>query len=294
MGRGYWVEEGFVWNHSYLDWFPNLDFSLWSNDTVSHLASAIGNSLFTDAPSVNNKGGQFARACVEVFAGEELLDKVLVKVEDGSNTIKFIPVSYVGNRKRAPSSVHTLVTTKGLIQMLSEKMGNLRHARKVSVRRTLKLIKFWNHRKILFQRNQSLLMMFPSQWRLVQTLIRKPLRKTLQSHVTSPPPSLIYIPQSLQGRRQLRIMSVFNRESPGQEVQNSNWFYPLSLEEVWEAEQVQEDSTSEQGAYTSSLQEISNEVANIVPPSPLPGIDSNPQWRITISDEVQARRITIY
>lgn len=92
-GKGGWTSEktcsrlcqsGFV---SHFFTFP-------SGRTIETLASVLGNPLFTDVPTATSKGGQFARACIEVKAGDDLPDFINTRIEDEEGVEFKVRVTY--------------------------------------------------------------------------------------------------------------------------------------------------------------------------------------------------------
>ena len=81
--------------------FHNVPIELWSEEGLSHIASAVGRPLYADAATEACTRVTFARICVEVDASMPLVDDFDVEIlkEDGSSSLVSINVS---NQWRPP------------------------------------------------------------------------------------------------------------------------------------------------------------------------------------------------
>ena len=76
--------------------FHNVPIELWSEEGLSHIASAVGIPLYADAATEACSRVSFARICVEVDASRPLVEEFEVEVfqADGSSSLVTIGVSF--------------------------------------------------------------------------------------------------------------------------------------------------------------------------------------------------------
>lgn len=121
--------------------FHNVPIELWSEEGLSHIASAVGIPLYADAATENCS--TFARICVEVDASVPLVDDFEVEVlqVDGSSSLVTIDVSYqwrppvcevckvFGHATTAcKPPVVQKASSESLVQSLEETTENVGHA----------------------------------------------------------------------------------------------------------------------------------------------------------------------
>ena len=84
--------------HSIPVWakFYNIPIELWTEEGLSHIASAVGKPLYADSATEACSRIQFARICVEVEAHKPLVDQFEVEAlqEDGSSSVIQVSVGY--------------------------------------------------------------------------------------------------------------------------------------------------------------------------------------------------------
>ena len=76
--------------------FHNVPMELWTEEGLSHIASAVGHPLYADAATEACSRVSFARICVEVEASSPLVDEFEVEIlqVDVNSSLVTIRVSY--------------------------------------------------------------------------------------------------------------------------------------------------------------------------------------------------------
>ena len=66
--------------------FPDLPVDWWSIDSISRIASLIGNPLYIDGPTGKGDRIAYARCCVDIGLGDELPSTVKLR-EEGEDAV---------------------------------------------------------------------------------------------------------------------------------------------------------------------------------------------------------------